>query len=77
MKRAIPKFFDRIKLAHNKEYASAFRGTDAQKDLFDFTTVSICEQMSAIKKEFNNIAYVGPNPDVFLLNMPSSRFILH
>jgi len=73
MKRTFPKFFDRLKLIKNKDYASQFRGSSYQKELFDYSTITMCDHLSAIKKQFKNIAFMGYNPETFLRNIPSRR----
>ena len=73
MRKTTSKFFDRIKLSKNKDYASQFRGSSYQKLLFDFSAENICDHISAIKKQFKNVAYIGFNPETFLRNLPSSR----
>ena len=73
MKKNVPKFFDRIKLTWNKDFASNYRGTNLQQDIVDYSTTTLCEQLSAVKKNFENVAYIGSNPETFLRLMPESR----
>jgi hypothetical protein len=34
--------------------------------------MNLITRLGGIKKNFKKIAFIGPNPDLFLLNMPKS-----
>jgi len=76
MKKKLTKFFDRIKLTHNKDYAAAFRQQPYQKYLYDYTVKNITEQIGYIRKEFHNAAFIGYNPETFVQLLPPSRYPL-
>ncbi len=74
MKKKLPKFFDRVKVMHNKDYASAFRQQPYQKFLYDYTVNNMCDHLSYVRKDFHNAAFIGYNPETFVQNLPSSNF---
>ena len=76
MKRKLPKFFDRIKLASNKDYAANFRQQPYQKYLYDASVTSLCDQIQCVRKEFHHAAFIGYNPETFVEKLPTSRYLL-
>ncbi len=76
MKKKVSKFFDRIKLMQNKDYASNFRQYPYQSYLFDYSVKNITEQLGYVRKKFHNAAFIGYNPETFIEYLPSSRYSL-
>ena len=73
MKKKLPKFFDRIKVMHNKDYAAAFRQSPSQKYLYDYPVNNICDHLGYVRKNFRNAAFIGYNPETFVQNIPPSK----
>ncbi len=57
----------------NKEFASIFRDTDAFHYLYNTNLLNIINSMFLIKKGFENVAFMGPNPDIFLSKLPPGK----
>ena len=74
MRKNLPKFFDRIKVIHNKDFASTVRHLDYQKHLHREAVKNSSELLYAVRKEFKQVAFVGSNPDAFVENLPQSRY---
>jgi len=70
MKKKLPKFFDRIKVMHNKDYAASFRQQPSQKYLYDYTVNNLCDHLGYVRKNFHNAAFIGYNPETFVQNLP-------
>ncbi|EGR27241.1 hypothetical protein IMG5_199200 [Ichthyophthirius multifiliis] len=69
MKKHTNKIFDRLKLIKNKEKSINF-GPNRLKPLYDFSVESICENISAIKRNYQDIAYLGPSVNSFIEHIP-------
>jgi hypothetical protein len=76
MKKKLPKFFDRIKVSHNKDFAANFRGTPYQRHLNDFVVKHTGDILGAVRKEFSKAAFIGYNPECFVDNIPPSRYLI-
>jgi hypothetical protein len=72
MRRKTAKLFDRIQVAHNKDFASLYRHKNYQKYLHDLVVKNTAELLQSVKKEFKSVAFVGSNPEAFLNYLPSS-----
>lgn len=72
MKRKTAKLFDRIQVAHNKDFAALYRHKNYQKYLQDQVVKNTAELLQSVKKEFKKVAFVGSNPETFLKYIPSS-----
>lgn len=72
MKATTQKVFNRsLKFLH-KENATKNRSLPQFNALYDFPLMNLITRLGGIKKNFKKIAFIGPNPDLFLLNMPKS-----
>jgi hypothetical protein len=64
--------FDRARKFLQKERSAANKQSIFFKSLYDFPLMTMTKRLSGIKKSFAHIAFVGPNPDLFLLHMPKT-----
>ena len=75
MKKNLPKFFDRLKFVHNRDFSANFRESLYLQYLHEISASNMGELLEAVKKEFHDVAFVGNNPEVFLNNMAWSKKI--
>jgi hypothetical protein len=55
-----------------KESAAANRTLPQYNALYDFPLMNLITRLGGIKKNFKNIAFIGPNPDLLLLHLPKA-----
>jgi hypothetical protein len=72
MKRKTAKLFDRIQVAHNKDFSALYRHKNYQKYLHEQVVKNTSELLGSVRKEFKTVAFVGSNPEALLKYMPSS-----
>ena len=64
--------FDSKALQNYKDTSSHFRETIYHHVLYDLSLKNLLNSMYIITKQFDTVVFIGPNPDCFLLNTPSS-----
>ena len=64
--------YDLKAVQNYKDNASIYRNTIYQKFLYDLNLKNLLNSMFLITKKFETVVYVGPNPECFLLQKPSS-----
>jgi hypothetical protein len=64
--------FDIKAVENYRGTASNFRESIYQKFLFDLNLKNLLNSMFLITKKFETVVFVGPNPEIFLINRPSS-----
>ena len=58
-----------LKIAQ-KGRSAEHKETPSYQAAFDFPLMNLVKRMQGIKKDFKNIAFVGPNPYLFLQHLP-------
>ena len=64
--------FDRRLKTIQKDFAAQYKGGSAFRSYYDLPLIQMVTRLQGIKKNFKNIAFIGPNPYFFLQNMPFS-----
>jgi hypothetical protein len=62
--------FDRNVKSIHRTAASQYKDTPPFRAMFDLPLISMMSRLKAVRKEFKNIAFIGPNPYMFLQNHP-------
>ena len=62
--------FDRALKQAQKARAASFKESTSFKAFFDLPVMNLVKRVQGIKKEFKRIAFVGPNPYLFLQHLP-------
>ena len=55
-----------------RERASVNKETLPFKVAFDLPLITIMKRLTGVKKDFKKIAFIGPNPYLFLQHMPKT-----
>jgi NADH dehydrogenase [ubiquinone] 1 alpha subcomplex assembly factor 5 len=61
---------DKLLYKQNKDFASKFRDSDAFHYLYNTNLLNIINSMFLITKKFDNIVFMGNNPDLFIKKLP-------
>ncbi|KAL4455704.1 hypothetical protein ABPG74_003114 [Tetrahymena malaccensis] len=69
MKKNASKIFNRLKLIDNKQKSVQF-GANRLKPLYDFSAKGIAENITTIKRYYQDVAYIGPSISSFLQDLP-------
>jgi hypothetical protein len=56
----------------NKNFAARFRDSKSHNLLYDRNLMNITQLLYLVKKPFEKIIFIGPNPDIFLTSLPWS-----
>ena len=64
--------FNRSLKFQQKAQAAKNRSLPQFNALYDFPLMNLVTRLGGIKKQFTKIAFIGPNPDLFLLHIPKS-----
>jgi hypothetical protein len=56
----------------SKDYASKFKGNIYQSMLYDRNLMNMMCSLFLVRRNFENIVFIGQNPEVFITNIPSS-----
>jgi hypothetical protein len=70
------RVFDNEVYKYNKDFSSKFREDPEYQFLYDNNLINLLNLMFIIKKTFEKIVFIGPNPDTFLRKIPSSIIII-
>ena len=62
--------FDRNLKSLHRSAASKYKDTPAFRAMFDLPLISMMSRLNAVRKDFKNICFIGPNPYMFLKNNP-------
>ena len=54
-----------LKMLH-KEFASKNKENLSFRSMYDLPLIQMLDRLNGIKKQFKNIAFIGPNPYFFL-----------
>lgn len=60
----------------NKIFANQFRDSMGFKEMYDINLLNLINSMFLITKPFTKLAFVGPNPQLFLEKIPPGLFSL-
>ena len=74
MKKA-HKIFNRLKMISNKNMAlklSTPKTLENSIDFYKIPTITLCDQLSSIRKNFSRVAILGSYPHLIMENLPSS-----
>ena len=55
-----------------KERASVFKEQIAFKSLYDLPLMNLVTRLTGIRRDFKTVAFVGPNPYLFLQHLPKT-----
>ncbi len=58
--------FDREQLLRNRQFASSYKSSNSARAFFDLPLISMVHKLTATKRDFKNLAFVGPNPASFV-----------
>jgi hypothetical protein len=64
--------FDQKAVQNYKDNAAFYRDTIYHKFLYDLNLKNLLNSMFLITKKFETVVFIGPNPESFLINKPSS-----
>lgn len=57
----------------NKDFASKFKDNSYNKALYDINLLNTLNSLFLVKKDIENIVFVGPNPYLLLEKLPPSK----
>jgi hypothetical protein len=72
----IAKYFsviDKHVYRTNKDFAAGYRDSKYQHILYDKNLLNITHTLYLVRKSFEKIIFIGPNPDILLTSLPWSK----
>jgi hypothetical protein len=57
----------------NKDFASRFRDSRFQTVLYNNHLMNLTHTLYLVKKSFEKVIFIGPNPDILLTSLPWSK----
>lgn len=62
--------FDRSQKSIHRSHVAQNKDTILFKSLYDLPLMQMIARLKGVRKTFKRVAFVGPNPHLFLLNNP-------
>lgn len=65
-----------LKFKH-KDYSSNYKMSKEHVAFYDFPLYMLLQRVTGIKKDFENVAFIGTNPLFFIKNLPSFCYLIN